>query len=505
MIKFCLVSLFLFFLFQTTAAPAVVRDCEALAQLKMANTHITAATKIIPSPEWLLPESLFTNMPWETLKSLKIPFCRVEALLGKEIRIEVWLPDDWNRKFMGVGNGAFMGSIHYPDLARAILRGYAGASTDTGHESAHLFDSDWMKGDPNRLTNFTYRAHHLMAVFSKKIIRIYYGKPPSYAYFKGCSTGGQEGLTEAQRYPDDYTGIIAGAPANNLVRLQLRGIWEAQQFRNNPNSELSVENKQLIASAAVKNCDPKDGVEDGLISDPARCGFNPAELTCKDDDERECLTPAQVKTARTLYGPVFSPVGRALYPGPAPGTSLNRAPFAPENNLDDLALFKLLPEWRGRPPLDFDFDRDLTPIENRLDPVLNSYDPLSPDLTAFRNRGGKLIIYQGWMDNGISPYNTIDYFNHVNHLNRTESIDDFLRMFMVPGMEHCRGGPGPNEFDMVTPLERWVEQGRAPDRIIAVHRTDGAVDRSRPLCVFPQRAHYKGRGDTDAAENFKCK
>lgn len=500
-----LIYLFIFFILHSSAALAEDLDCDALVQLKLADTRIIAVTKIIPEPEWPLPESLFTLVPWETLKAVSVPFCRVEAVIEKEIRIEVWLPDDWNGKFMGVGNGAFMGAIHYPDLARAMLRGYAGASTDTGHASAHIFDSDWMRGDPERLPNFTHRAHHLLAVVSKKIIQTYYGKAPAFAYFKGCSTGGQEGLTEAQKYPDDYIGIIAGAPANNLILLQLRGVWEAQLTMDNPEGVLSTEQKQFIADAAVKNCDIKDGVEDGFISDPMRCGFDPAELTCNNGENGDCLTRAQVKTARAIYGPVFSPGDLRLYPGPVPGTSLNRLPFAPENNLHDLAMFKLLPEWNSRNILDFNFDRDLPSIEKKLDPVLNSYNLDAPDLNVFRNRGGKLVMYQGWVDNGISPYNSIYYFNQVNQVMGTNNIDDFLRLFMAPGMAHCRDGPGPNEFDMITPLEQWVEQGRAPESIIAVHRTDGRVDRSRPLCVFPHRAHYLGQGDTDAAENFECK
>ena len=481
---------------------AGIRSCESLVRLKLPDLRVAAATKINPAPDWPLPESLFTQVPWETLKTVSIPFCRVQVVIKKEINVEVWLPDDWNGKYMGVGNGAFMGAIHYPDLARAMLRGYAGASTDTGHVSASIFSSEWMKGDPERLPNFIHRAHHLMADAAKNLIRAYYGKTPAYSYFKGCSTGGQEGLTEAQIYPDDYVGIIAGAPANNLIRLQLRGIWEAQENMENPDGELSMEQKDLIADAAVNSCDARDGVEDGLISDPLHCGFDPAELTCKDVSNRHCLTPAQVETARLSYGRVSSPGGLVLYPGPAPGASLNRMPFAPENNLDNLALFKLLPEWEGRDVLAFDYDRDLPPIEKKLNAVLNV---LSLDFKTFRNRGGKMLMYQGWVDNGISPYNTIDYFDLIKHTMGTKNVDDFLRLFMVPGMAHCRGGPGPNEFDMVTPLELWVEQGRAPERITAVHRTEDRVDRTRPLCVFPKRAYYKGVGDTNAAESFVCK
>ena len=496
------ISFIIFFLTHSVTTPAETRSCESLADLEIADTQISAATTVDPSPEWPLPDSLFTAVPWETQKSVSVPFCRVEAVLEKEIAFEVWLPDDWNGKYMGVGNGGFMGAIHYPDLTRAIMRSYAAASTNTGHDSVHVFDSDWMTGNPDRIPNFGHRAHHLLAVTSKKIIQAYYGSTPAYSYFKGCSMGGMEGLTAAQKYPDDYIGIIAGAPANNLTRLQLRGIWEAQLNRNNPEGVLSEEQKQLIAAAAVNSCDAKDGVEDGLISDPVHCSFDPAELLCRNTDSGVCLTQAQVETARSSYGRVYSPGGLALYPGPAPGTTLVRLPHAPENNVDDLGLFKLLPQWEGRDVLTFDYDRDLPPIEKELDPVFNAVDP---DLSAFRDRGGKLLMYHGWLDNGISPYNTLDYINKVNEEMGPENMNDFLRLFTVPGMEHCRGGPGPNQFDMVTPLEQWVEQGKAPERITAVHRTDGRVDRSRPLCVFPQRAHYKGQGNPDLAENFVCK
>jgi len=489
----------------TLAAPGA---CSRLEDQKFDNTRIVLAEEITPNPTWAFPPSLFTTTAERSGKGpvgTQKPFCRVVGIIDKEINFEVWMPSDWNGKFQGVGNGGLTGALNYPAMGEALAQGYATASTDTGHRNENgFFEDEWLEGHPERLVNFAYRAHHLLAQTAQHIAGAHYGRPPAHAYFNGCSAGGWEGLSEAQRYPQDYDGIVAGAPAINLVQVQSRDVLVAQKTLKNPQGAISHDMGLKLAAAAVTKCDAKDGVQDGVIDDPRQCDFDPAELQCKTADAKDCLTPEQVKTARVLYGPMKSAGGMQLYPGAAYGASplAEHSLASKQAKPGDVAITLMLTQKPAWDVNTFNPDRDIPLLEKELGPTL---DANNPDLHAFGARKGKLIMYHGWADPLLSPYNTLDYYNRViQAMGGQESTDRFLRLFMVPGMEHCRGGPGPDTFDAVASLDEWVEHGVPPERIVASHKGNG-VERTRPLCRYPQVARYKGTGSTDEAASFDCR
>ena len=484
------------------AARAIPLPCARLLDAKLPDTRIVQAQDVAPDPLWKYPPSLFTQFNRSGSQGVQQPFCRVVAVIGKEIHVELWLPVKWNGKFEGVGNGGFTGAINYPAMGSALAQGYATASTDTGHVTEHgFFEDDWIAGHPQRVVDFAYRAHHLMAQMGKKLTAAYYGRSIDRSYYSGCSSGGWQGLSEAQRYPDDYDGIVAGAPAINVVQLQSRGILLAQMALRDPAGNLGREERQLLVEAAVRKCDARDGVADGVIDDPRHCDFDPAELVCAPGQSQHCLTPAQVTRARSLYGPATTAGGLQLYPGAAPGSEplvfLPAAGVEPGHTQMALML-QHKPDWSVA---DFDPDRHIPVLEHELGALL---DTTNPDLSRFRAHGGKLILYHGWADPLLSPYNTIDYYESVVQAMGEQQAEGFLRLFMLPGMEHCGGGAGPGEFDAVAALSQWVEHGVEPRQIVAAHRSDGRIDRTRPLCPYPQLARYKGQGSRDEAASFVC-
>jgi len=486
--------------------------CERLMQLHPKDTRITLAQSIVPAPTWEAPTSLFSALAGGHVL-VSVPLCRVTAVIEHEIGIEVWLPQNWNGRFEGVGNGGLTGAINYPSMATALSAGFATASTDTGHiTDKDVFQSDWIAGHRQRVIDFTYRAHHLLAERAKDIITAFYSRPPKHNYFSGCSSGGWEGLTEAQRYPTDYDGIIAGAPAINYVGATTRGMVLQQWAAKNPQGNLDGAVSRIMEQAAVARCDAQDGLEDGLVSDPLSCHFDPAELACKAGQTSGCLNPDQIERARRTFGPLRSPGGLKLYPGPTwgspaffglPGTRRPAPASAPpENPLIAMAeaLTGSKVSWT---PETFDPDRDLVPLSKAVGADINS---MNPDLKAFQARGGKLILYHGGADPGLSPYNTIDYLESVEQRLGKSRVASFVRLYLVPGMGHCGGGTGPNVFDSMTPLEHWTEHGDAPREIVASRPATGsAAARSRPLCPYPQLAHYRGAGSIDEAVNFECK
>lgn len=484
--------------------------CLALKRASFPDTRLTLVEAVEPKGLWPYPKSIFTAILRPGDKGgVEAPFCRVAGVIEKEIAFEIWLPVHWNGKLMNVGNGGFSGALNYAGMGGAIARGYATASTDTGHTTpTDFFDDSWVAGHPQRVIDFGHRGHHLLAVTSKKIAAAFYNEAPKRAYFSGCSSGGWQGLTEAQKYPEDYDGIIAGAPANNFVRLQTRGFWNARLAADDPAGNIGDTEIDLLVKSAVARCDAKDGVTDGIIGDPERCDFDPKQLQCKRGAREGCLTPAQVRYARLLYGPAKTAAGLTLYPGNAYGAPPWWALLGATNALpaNEPMIMKATRELAGEVPFtpaSFDSDRDIPWLEARIGPVLSSIDP---DLSAFAARGGKLILYHGWNDPGLSPYNTIGYYKSVQDKMGRKETERFARLFMAPGMEHCAGGPGPDRFDMVAALEAWVERGEAPERIIAERwREDLSVERSRPLCAYPKVAKYTGKGSTDDAANFVCK
>lgn len=494
----------------TGAAPAA--SCASLASIALPDTAVTTAEEVAGASFAPPRGAALNNLP---------RFCRVAATTKPAVKFEVWLPlANWNGKFQGVGNGANAGSIVYGAMATALRRGYATASTDTGHATTNARDASWAVGHPELVADFGYRALHVTTDNAKQIVQAFYGQRASRSYFMSCSTGGRQALMEAQRFPDDYDGIVAGAPAANWTRFQTGGhLWIALALNKDPESYLPAGKLPLLANAVNAACDSIDGIADGVLDDPRKCAFDPEVLMCRDGkDAATCLTPKQVRAVKDVWSGSRNSSG-VVYPGYMPGAEaaggwaaymagtgpLTGNHWEQAENVLKYLVFEN-PAWDFRT---FDYDKDLAFAEAKLGKTFDAFDP---DLTRFRQRGGKLLLYHGWNDPSISPLNTINYYERVvaflqgsNRRQQAETdAQQFVRLFMAPGMLHCGGGPGPNTFDMLAALENWVEHNRAPERVVASHATSGVQDRTRPLCVYPKVAVHTGRGSTDEAANFVC-
>ncbi|MBV9248256.1 MAG: tannase/feruloyl esterase family alpha/beta hydrolase [Acetobacteraceae bacterium] len=440
---------------------------------------------------------------------MKAPFCRVKGVIEREIGFELWLPGraEWNGKFLAAGVGGDAGTFNFNDLPRGLLRGYAAATTDTGHKAAEV---NWMLGDPMRLKNYELRAQHLLAETSKALIARYYDSAPRYSYFIGCSGGGRQGLKEMQRFAGDYNGIIAGAPGPKTPEMTVRRMWEIIQ-RDSNKGLMSSSDWKLVADAGVKACDAADGVTDGVVEDPRVCHFDIASLQCKAGQTQGCLSGQQIKFAKSFYDPLRDDEGRAIDDGLLPGVLVDsgRSRLAPATFGQAI---RHEADWQGA---GFDVSKDLAAIDKVM-PELRADDA---DLTAFKARKGKAILYQGWMDPAVAAKMTIEYYEDVQKkMGGERATADFIRLFLAPGMLHCSGGAGPDQFggsgrdapipdknhDLLSALENWVERGQAPDRIIASKVVDGKVVRTRPLCAYPEVARYRGTGSTDDETNFLC-
>jgi feruloyl esterase len=374
---------------------------------------------------------------------------------------------------------------------------------NTGHDGG---EASFVPGHPEKLVDFGYRAVHEMTLKAKALTKAYYGKAPAHAYWNGCSSGGMQGLKEAQKFPDDYDGIVAGAPANYWTHLMAGVLWPALVTHKDPAASLPPAKLAVVHKAALAACDKLDGVEDGLLENPARCAFDPATVQCKSDAQENCLTTAQVEAARKIYAGARNPrTGEKVFPGMPPGSELGWTvlagpkPFGiPVSHFQHVVFNN--PGWDF---LSLDFDKDVA-LADKLDQGL--IGATDPNLKDFFAHGGKLIVYHGWTDPVISPLNSIDYYNSVTaKMGGATRIDGAFRLFTAPGMNHCGGGDGPARFDTVAALEQWVEQGKAPDRIAACHVSAGSqVDRTRPLCPYPRVARYTGTGSRDDAVNFTC-
>jgi feruloyl esterase len=385
-------------------------------------------------------------------------------------------------------------------MAEAVRAGYASASTDTGHVGGR---GTFALDHPEKLADFSWRSEHEMTVKAKAVIQAFYGSAPRLSYWNGCSTGGRQGLKEAQMFPDDYDGIIAGAPANRTAI----SLWIADAVLKDPASYIPPAKYPIIHQAAINACDNKDGLKDGLIDDPRKCDFDPKVLLCKAGDGAECLTTPQVKAAKQIYSPAINPrTGKQLFASLVAGTELGWGAQAqgpePSANIYDQYRYVVFKDqnWDWKT---FDFDRDAARGDLPENLVMNATDP---DMTAFFSHGGKLLLYHGWSDPQVPTLNTITYFKSVvDVMGGAPNASKSVRLFLAPGMGHCGGGEGPNAFDKVGALERWVEQGQAPDVLIASHTTGTKVDRTRPLCPYPQVARYTGNGSIDDASNFVCR
>jgi len=484
-------------------------SCETLASMSLPNTKITFAVSVEAGAFVAPAQGNSRTVPASYARKYgALPaFCRVSAVLtpsiDSDIEIEVWMPAaGWNGKFQAVGNGAFTGSIRYISMANALERGYATSATDTGHVGN---TARFALGHPQKLIDFGWRSAHEMAVAAKRIIAAHYGEPPAFSYWRGCSAGGRQAMKEAQRFPEDFDGIIAGAPGLDWTGRAASSLRMQKHLEMNEGARLLAEDRQLVHSAALAACDSLDGVLDGVIDSPEHCQFDPGVLECGGAKDAACLTREQVGTVRMLYSSPLNPVtGRAitgLLPGSELGwTDLGWTRSARNTGLEQLwFLVFVVPEWTVDR---FNFETDVVLAEETDADTLNALDP---DLRPFIEHGGKLIQYHGWSDPQISPAVSVQYYQRVLQASGGKAaVHDSYRLFMAPGMAHCAGGEGPSTFDMVGVLEEWVEEGRAPDRVVALRRRDGEADRTRPLCPYPQVATYTGSGSTDDAANFAC-
>jgi feruloyl esterase len=489
--------------------------CAKIVALHLPETTIVSAEEV-PGPAFAPPGSgPIGGLP---------PFCRVVAVTTPAIRFEVWLPaTGWNGKFQGVGNGGMAGAISYGALATALKRGYAVASTDTGHVSKGSFDASWALNRPDLIADFGHRGLHLTTVSGKAITESFYGRPAGHAYYVGCSKGGQQGLMEAQRYPEDYDGIIAGDPANNWTRFYAGGhLWYWLATTKDPQSYIPASKIPLLSTAVNAACDALDGVNDGVLEDPRACAFDPGTLACRPGQQADtCFTPQQVQAVRDIWRGAYTPAGELVYPGLVPGGeggpggwaawTTGTAPSTGTHALAADGFFKYMvfndPNWDFRT---FDYGTGLAAALQKVGPMLDAVDT---DLRPLQRRGAKLLVYHGWSDPDISPLNTIRYYESVvaglqgqqSREQGLQSTQAFFRLFMVPGMQHCSGGPGPSTFDALTSLEEWVEKGTAPETILASQVVGGATVRTRPLCLYPAVATYKGVGSPDEASSFTCR
>jgi feruloyl esterase len=497
--------------------------CESLATLAIPHASVSTA-ELRPAGDFAAPGA-------GTIRGLPA-FCRVAGSIkpssDSDIRFEVWLPaTGWNGKFQGVGNGGFAGSINFGGLGDAVRHSYASASTDTGHEAGGT-DATWALHHPEKIADFGYRAIHETAVAAKFVIEHFYGAAPRWSYFNSCSNGGRQALMEAQRYPADYNGIVAGAPANYWTHLLANAVWDIQATLDKPADYIPAAKLPAIQAAALAACDTVDRVKDGVIEDPRQCHFDPSVLLCKEADSNTCLTAPQLTALQKLYAGSKNSKGQQIFPGYSPGGEADPAGWmpwitgpAPEKSamyaFGTQFFMNMVfdnPDWQFRT---FDTDRDVKIADEKTAKIVNSNDP---DLSAFRNRGGKLILYHGWSDAAIAPQNAIDYVDSVSARMGATSVDGFLRLYMVPGMQHCGGGAGTTSFgggvpsgdrfhDVDAALEAWVEQGQAPAQITATKYKSTAdptagIIRTRPLCPYPSVASWKGSGSTDDAANFTC-
>jgi feruloyl esterase len=536
MSRFALVCFLAASFVSSSGLSAAGQPCEQLAQLALLNTKITSAQTIAAgaftppagATPWLIGDpSFYKQLP---------AFCRVTAddkpTPDSDIKIEVWMPaTGWNGKFRGQGNGGFAGEMDYRALALAILQGYASAATDTGH-AANGTDATWALGHPEKIIDYAHRAIHEMTSLGKATVKAFYGDAPKHSYFASCSNGGRQALMEAQRYPEDYDGILAGAPANYWTHLLSSALWDAHATTLNPDSYIPPSKIPAIAHAVLAACDAIDGLKDGILNDPRQCRFDPATMLCKHGNSDSCLTKPQVTALKKLYEGAHDAKGKQIFPGFVPGAEegeggwdlwiTGKAPgkallFAFGNGFFGNMVY----EQAGWDYKQAKLDDAVLAADQKLAAVLNSAEP---NMKPFQSHGGKLILYHGWNDAAISPLNSINYYESVQATMGKQQADSFVRLYMVPGMQHCAGGPGPDVFghlgispandpqhNIYLALEEWAEKRTPPSTVIASKLEGeipvglvGKVKMTRPLCAYPQKAKYKGAGNPNEAASFTC-
>ncbi|MDG2090905.1 MAG: tannase/feruloyl esterase family alpha/beta hydrolase [Gammaproteobacteria bacterium] len=477
---------------------AMAQDTTLLCETMNSQTlsgGVIAHTEFVEAGSFNLPAGV-NPRSFDDYPNLRA-FCRISAVLspveGSNIRIELWMPaENWNEKLLAVGNGGFAGSISYNALAEALVDGFAAVSTNTGHEGN---DPDFLLND-EQLTDFAHRAIHEMTVAAKSLAASYYSVTPRFTYFNGCSTGGRQALTAAQRYPNDFDAIVAGAPANSTVRMTMQQLWNSRIVNDTPGLDLSVDDFALLNDEVLKTCDGLDGLLDGIIENPSICMAEPSSI--------EGLSAFEVDAINKVYQGAMNPEsGELILPGFAKGSELgwtavvNRQPFAYSNGIQSYVVNQD-PTWDF---MNLNFARDLNVLDERINAL--GMQAIDPDISDFINNGGKLLLYHGWNDPLISPFNSINYYNEVL-ATVTASAAESVRLFMMPGVNHCRGGIGFDTWSKLQTIADWRESGVAPERINAAHIEDG-VESTRPLCAYPQVAVYTSGADSSAAASFQCR
>ena len=509
-----------------TAAWGQDGSCRQLAKVNLDHTTIVSAEEVaagkLTPPGDGKPNEVYSKLP---------AFCRVVAeshpSSDSDIKIEVWLPlKGWNGKFLGQGNGGFAGYIDYVGLSHAVRTGYASAATDTGHTTT---DATWALGHPEKMVDYGYRGIHEMTATGEALAQAFYGKAPEHRYFASCSNGGREALMEAQRFPEDYDGILAGAPAYNWTHLLSGGLAVSHKLFGDPASYIPASKVHAIATAVLAQCDK---THQGFLDDPRSCHFDPEVLLCKGADNDGCLTAPQVTALKGLYAGAQTGDGKQIEPGYLPGAEEGKGGWGawifgegPDKSIGagfvdgyfrDMVYENADLDVKGL-NLDEAFQAAVTKTSQEMDAV-------NPDLGAFRAHGGKLILYHGWNDPAIPSTGTVDYYDEVVERAGAQQADGFVRLFMIPGLQHCGGGPGLNSFgegwsgidgkyadadhSITMALEKWVETGAAPEQVIAAHveevKGKDKVTLTRPLCAYPKAAKYKGSGKRNEASSWEC-
>jgi pimeloyl-ACP methyl ester carboxylesterase len=532
--RIVMASATLWFIAFSPAARAAPVACASLAKLSLPEATITAAQDITTG-EFASPDGgrgpgggRLTNLP---------PFCRVALTVSPQIHIEVWLPaagaasvgsvggqargdlstvvgggGGWNGSYRGEGGGGYAGTISYGGLAEGIRRGYATASTDTGHPASaggtFALNPDGTLNMP-LIGDFAERSLREMAVKAKAIIRAYYGSAPKHSYWNGCSTGGRQGLMAAQRFPAEYDGLVVGAPAINWDRFIPAELWPQIVMNKTLGAPISAAKLTAVTRAAVAACDANDGVTDGIINDPRKCSYDPRALVCnsgsRGEDPASCLTPAEADAVRKIWNGPTDASGERLWFGLERGAALS---FLAGNNTFPISSTHVQ-YWIHRDPKfdwhtlgEADFERDFRTSQKAFHDVIGTDDAKLDD---FRKHGGKMIIWHGEADQLIFPRGTINYYTRVVAANGgAKRVDDFARLFMAPGVGHCAGGDGPNPVGLFDAVVDWVEKGVAPATIQASRRRPDGTTMTRPLCPYPTTATWTGKGSTDEAANFVC-
>ena len=503
-ISIAAIGLFLF------ASPTAASGrCESLTSLELRDGKITSAS-LVEAGKFTPPMGGGPMMGGVEVYKNAPAFCRVTATLAptsdSDIKVEVWMPsENWNGKLVGVGNGVWAGNISYSAMAVPLSRGYATAATDTGHVGSGM-DAKFAVGHKEKLVDFGHRAIHEMTTNAKSIIKEYYGKEERMSLWVSCSTGGRQGLMEAYRYPEDYDGISAMAPANPMVGLMIGSLWTGYAVMKDDVHKLPMPKIMASNKAYIGQCDITDGLKDGIVSDPEICSYHPGIIQCSEKDQQDnCLTAPQVEALRDIYDGVKNPrTGEQVFSGFPPGSeqqlmalTSGTEPFPVATSYFRDIVFEN-PKWDFR---SFDYDKDVIASYEAGSDIL---DVPSDGFSRFFQGGGKLLLSHGWADGLIPAPNTVEFYKAMIADMDPEKAKDSVRLFMVPGMGHCGGGNAPCVLDMLSVIDKWVSEGKAPKSIIASNPPN-LNPMTRPICPYPQVAVYKGPGSTDDAANFACR